>query len=73
MSSAVEAIDIGALKRRYPEAFATDTRARIATIAIVALMGALYVGSFAYFDVPWGRLGFRPMAARLVPARDGSS
>lgn len=56
MRSAADPIDIGALKLRYPEAFAADLRARFLTIGIVGLMCALYVGAFAYFDVPWARL-----------------
>ena len=56
MRSAADPIDIGALKLRYPEAFVADLRARFLTIGIVGLMCALYVGAFAYFDVPWARL-----------------
>jgi phosphonate transport system permease protein len=76
VSSAIDPIDVGALKLRYPDAFAADIRARVLTIAVVGLMCALYVVSFAYFDVPWGRLaaGFRQLAwflREMVPPDPG--
>jgi len=49
-------IDVVAMKGRYGAAFAVNWSARARTAAVLAAMLALYLGAFAYFDVPWGRL-----------------
>ena len=49
-------IDVAALKARYPAAFAINWRARIIAGLVIAAMLILYIGSFAYFEVPWSRL-----------------
>jgi phosphonate transport system permease protein len=49
-------IDVVAMKGRHGAAFAVNWRARARNAAVLAAMLALYLGAFAYFDVPWGRL-----------------
>jgi phosphonate transport system permease protein len=54
--SSAPAIDVDALKQRHGSAFSPNWRVRVVTTIVVCAMVALYVGAFAYFDVPWGRL-----------------
>jgi len=58
------AIDVDAIKARHPAFFVANWRGRGLAVAIIVAMAAIYVGAFAYFDVPWGRLipGFRQLA-----------
>jgi phosphonate transport system permease protein len=49
-------IDVEAIKRRHAAAFAVNWRARARTALVCGAALALYIGAFAYFDLPWGRL-----------------
>jgi phosphonate transport system permease protein len=49
-------LDLAAIRARHPAHFAVNWRARALTIGLIAVMAAVYVAAFAYFDVPWGRL-----------------
>lgn len=49
-------IDVVALRARHPAAFAANWRGRVIATVVIAAMLALYIGAFAYFDIPWSRL-----------------
>jgi phosphonate transport system permease protein len=49
-------LDLTALKARYPAAFAADWKRRARVVATIAVMAAVYLGAFAFFDVPWPRI-----------------
>jgi phosphonate transport system permease protein len=51
------AVDLIAMKARYPERFRPDWRRRALVVGALAAAAALYVGAFVSFDVPWARLG----------------
>jgi phosphonate transport system permease protein len=58
------ATDIVSIRARYQAVFAPDWRRRTVVCTLIAAMIALYVGAFAYFDVPWARIlpGLRQLA-----------
>ena len=69
-------IDIAAIRSRHPEAFRPHVKTRVLTIGTLAAMAALYIVSFAYFEVPWARLipGLRQLVwfvAEMVPPDPG--
>ena len=68
--------DLAAVRARHPEYFAGRWRRRAPGLAILALMAAVYVGAFAYFDIPWARLGpgFRQLVwfvEEMIPPSPG--
>ena len=58
------ALDLAAVRQRYPQFFGNPWRRRAKALAGVAVMAAIYLGAFIYFDVPWARLG--PGLMRLI-------
>ena len=74
--TAIAGLDVAAARARYPAAFAVNWRARTIAAIVIASMLAVYVGAFASFDVPWGRLlpGLRQLGwfvAEMAPPDAG--
>jgi phosphonate transport system permease protein len=57
-------IDIASIRARHEALFEPNWRVRTVVVGVIAVMTALYVGAFVYFDVPWGRVV--PGARQLV-------
>jgi phosphonate transport system permease protein len=74
MSGMSAAIDVASLRARHEALFAPNWRRR--AIGVIAAMAAVYIGAFATFEVPWGRIvpGFRQLAwfvAEMFPPDPG--
>jgi phosphonate transport system permease protein len=51
-----EAVELDAIKSRYPQYFAPNWGHRAMVIGVIGALVALYIGAFVYFDVPWARI-----------------
>jgi hypothetical protein len=45
-------VDVAAIRSRHAEFFAVNWRRRLTIAAILVAMAAIYIGAFAWFDVP---------------------
>ena len=77
MNEMSAAIDIAALRARHAAFFKPDWRRRAIVVGVIVAMTAIYVGAFATFDVPWGRIvpGLRQLGwfvAEMFPPDPGN-
>jgi phosphonate transport system permease protein len=76
MSQTSAAIDVASLRARHEALFAPNWRRRAAAVGVIAALAAIYIGAFATFEVPWGRIvpGFRQLGwfvAEMLPPNPG--
>ena len=76
MSQTSTAIDVASLRARHEALFAPNWRRRAAAVGVIAALAAIYIGAFATFEVPWGRIvpGFRQLGwfvAEMLPPNPG--